>query len=104
MPLGLKAFGLTLEVKLQLLVQVRLAIGALKEQRSDPAARDVPEAHDQVLCNTRLTPAESRSHFESFDGQLLAALAVVKRIEAGAAIVLGRPPLGDDPALVLEPV
>ena len=34
-----------------------------KKERSQPAVQDVPDAHGYVLCNTRLTPADRRSHF-----------------------------------------
>ena len=58
----LQALGLALEMELQFLAQIGFAPIA-EEDGSQPAAQDVPEAHGYVLCSTRLTPADSRSHF-----------------------------------------
>ena len=59
---GLQALGLAFEMELQLFVQIRFAAAA-ENERSEPAADDVPGAHGYVRCNTRLTPADRRSHF-----------------------------------------
>ena len=56
------AVGLALEMELQLFVQIGFAAAA-KDERAEPAADDVPDAHGYVLCSTRLTPADRRSHF-----------------------------------------
>ena len=62
--LRLQPLGLALEMELQLFVQIGLAAAA-KDERSEPAEEDVPGAHGYVRSNTRLTPADSRSHFET---------------------------------------
>ena len=59
---GLQSLGLAFEMELQLFVQIRFAAAA-ENERSEPAAEDVPGAHGYVRCNTRLTPADRRSHF-----------------------------------------
>ena len=99
---SLQPLGFAFEMELQLLTQVGLAAIA-EEQGSQPASQRIPEAHGQVLCITRLTPADRRSHFETSTASW-ARPALVKRVEAGAAIVLGRAPVRRDPALVLEAV
>ena len=59
----LQPLGFALEMKLQLFAEIGFT-GFAKQQRSQTALQNVPEAH-QVLCNTRLTPADRRSHFET---------------------------------------
>ena len=56
-----------------------------------------------VRASTRLTPADSRSHFDSSVLELLPA-GLGQRVEAGAPVGLGRAPLGGDPALMLQAV
>ena len=58
----LQPLGLALEMELQLFVQIGFAAAA-EDERSEPAADDMPGAHGYVRCNTRLTPADRRSHF-----------------------------------------
>ncbi len=58
----LQTLGLAFEMELQLFVQIGFAAAA-EDERSDPAADDVPSAHGYVSCKTRLTPADRRSHF-----------------------------------------
>ena len=58
----LQAFGLAFEMELQLFAQIGFAAAA-EQEGSKPAAKDVPGTHGYVLSRTRLTPAESRSHF-----------------------------------------
>ena len=65
MPMRPQALGLAVDVLLQFLVQLRLAAAA-KQQRGRAGAEDVPEPHVvYVRASTRLTPADSRSHFDS---------------------------------------
>ena len=58
----LQTLGLAFEMELQLFAQIGFAAVA-EDERSEPAADDVPGAHGYVLCKTRLTPADRRSHF-----------------------------------------
>ena len=60
----LQPLGFPFEMELQFLGQLRFTAIA-EQQGSQPGSQDVPEAHGQVLCSTRLTPAERRSHFET---------------------------------------
>ena len=60
----LQPLSFAFEMELQFLGQIRFTASA-EEQGSESGAQDGPEAHGQVLCNTRLTPVERRSHFET---------------------------------------
>ena len=55
------ALDFAIEMKLDFFVQIRFAPSA-EHDRLQPASQDVQEAHGYVLCSTRLTPADSRSH------------------------------------------
>ena len=99
---GLQTLGLTFEMELQLFAEIRFAATG-KHEGSQPAAQDVPEPLDHVRSSTRLTPADNRSHFATSAVELLAA-GPGQRVEARAPIVLGRAPVGGDPALMLEAV
>ena len=60
----LQSLGFAFEMELEFLAQIGFTAIA-EEQGSQSALQNVPEAHGQVLCSTRLTPAERRSHFET---------------------------------------
>jgi hypothetical protein len=56
--------GFAFEMEPQFLAQIGFTAIA-EEEGSQPAPESVPESHGQVLCRTRSTPAERRSHFET---------------------------------------
>ncbi|MNC86867.1 hypothetical protein D3C83_25530 [compost metagenome] len=58
----LQTLGFAFEMELQLLVQIGFA-AASEHDGAKAADDDVPDAHDQVRCSTRWTPADRRSHF-----------------------------------------
>src|SRR4030095_5882051 len=58
----LQSLRFAFEMELQLFAQVRLTLIA-EHERSQTALQDVPQTHGYDLCSTRLTPADSRSHF-----------------------------------------
>ena len=58
----LQALDLAIEMELQLFAQIGFASIA-EQDRTQPALQDVKQRARYVLCSTRLTPADSRSHF-----------------------------------------